>query len=329
MPDGAIACARLSSAVSVAATHAPMRMSQRELMDVFEDKVVVVTGSSRGIGQATAIEFAKLGAKVVSVARGVPHHIFPGTLGETESVIKGFGGEVISVEADLMDEVAIQKIYDETMNAFGRCDVLVNNAAASFLGPFLELSLKRLDIIWKVNARAPWPLSQLFLPQMLERGDGRIVNVSSGGGHVNYGDTSLAALQAPQKEAPRGMGVGQANLGATAYGTSKAALDRLTQGVAAEVAGRGVGINAIGVEARTPPNVHFLTDEETPHGELPEAPAQLITWLAAQPPELTGKILSQHELLEPLRAQGLIRPAAKPGDNPDLPSGSSGMLPKS
>lgn len=298
-------------------------------MAEFDGKVVVVTGSSRGIGQATAIEFARLGAKVVSVARGVPHHIFPGTLGETEEVIRGFGGEVVSVEADLMDEVAIQKIYDETMNAFGRCDILVNNAAASFLGSFLDLSLKRLDIIWKVNVRASWQLSQLFLPQMLERGDGRIVNVSSGGGHVNYGGSSLEDLQAPAKGAPRRMGVGQASLGATAYGTSKAALDRFTQGLASEVAGQGVGVNAIGVEARTPPNVHFLTDEETPEGELPEAPAQLITWLAAQPPELTGKILSQHELLGPLRAQGLVRPAAKPGDNPDLPSGSSGMLPKS
>ena len=295
---------------------------------MFEDKVVVVTGSSRGIGQATAIEFARLGAKVVSVARGVPHHIFPGTLGETEEVIKGFGGEVVSVEADLMDEVAIQKIYDEAMGAFGRCDILVNNAAASFLGSFLDLSLKRLDIIWKVNVRASWQLAQLVLPQMLERGDGRIVNVSSGGGHVNYGGTSLEELLSPSAKAPRGMGVGQANLGATAYGTSKAALDRFTQGLASEVAGRGVGVNAIGVEARTPPNVHFLTDEETPQGELPEAPAQLITWLAAQPPELTGKILSQHELLGPLRERGLIRPAARPGDNPDLPSGSSGMLPK-
>ncbi|MDP2013764.1 MAG: SDR family oxidoreductase [Actinomycetota bacterium] len=298
-------------------------------MAAFDDKVVVVTGSSRGIGQATAIEFARLGAKVVSVARGVPHHIFPGTLCETEEVIRDFGGEVISVEADLMDEVAIQKIYDETMNAFGRCDILVNNAAASFLGSFLDLSLKRLDIIWKVNVRASWQLSRLFLPQMLERADGRIVNVSSGGGHVNYGGSSLEVLQAPATGAPRRMGVGQASLGATAYGTSKAALDRFTQGLASEVAGQGVGVNAIGVEARTPPNVHFLTDEETPEGELPEAPAQLITWLAAQPPELTGKILSQHELLWPLRAQGLIRPAAKPGDNPDLPSGSSGMLPKS
>ena len=295
---------------------------------MFEDKVVVVTGSSRGIGQATAIEFARLGAKVVSVARGVPHHIFPGTLAETEQVIRGFGGEVVSVEADLMDEDAIKKIYDETMNAFGRCDVLVNNAAASFLGSFLDLSLKRLDIIWKVNVRASWQLSQLFLPQMLERQSGRIVNVSSGGGHVNYAGAHWEDLQAQATSTVRGMGVGQANLGATAYGTSKAALDRFTQGLASEVAGQGIAVNAIGVEARTPPNVHFLTDEETPQGELPEAPAQLITWLAAQPPELTGKILNQHELLGPLRELGLVRPAARPGDNPDLPSGSSGMLPK-
>ena len=300
----------------------------KELIAVFKDKVVVVTGSSRGIGQATAIEFARLGAKVVSVARGVPHHIFPGTLAETEQVIRGFGGEVVSVEADLMDEEAIKKIYDETMKAFGRCDVLVNNAAASFLGSFLDLSLKRLDIIWKVNVRASWQLSQLFLPQMLERQSGRIVNVSSGGGHVNYGGAHWKDLQSPATGTVRGMGVGQASLGATAYGTSKAALDRFTQGLASEVAGQGVAVNAIGVEARTPPNVHFLTDEETPQGELPEAPAQLITWLAAQPPELTGKILNQHELLGPLRELGLVRPAARPGDNPDLPSGSSGMLPK-
>lgn len=305
-----------------------MRSDPWELMAVFKDKVVVVTGSSRGIGQATAIEFARLGAKVVSVARGVPHHIFPGTLAETEQVIQGFGGDVVSVEADLMDEVAIQKIFDETMNTFGRCDVLVNNAAASFLGSFQDLSLKRLDIIWKVNVRAAWQLSQLFLPQMIERGSGRIVNVSSGGGHVNYEGARWEDLASPAPSAVRRMGVGQSSLGAIAYGTSKAALDRFTQGLAGEVAGQGIAVNALGVEARTPPNVHFITDEESPEGELPEAPAQLITWLAAQPAEVTGLILNQHELLGPLRELGLLRPAAKPGDNPDLPSGSSGMLPQ-
>ncbi|MDD2859000.1 MAG: SDR family NAD(P)-dependent oxidoreductase [Candidatus Nanopelagicales bacterium] len=305
-----------------------MLTDPEELIDVFQDKVVVVTGSSRGIGQATAIEFARLGAKVVSVARGVPHHIFPGTLDETEQVIRGFGGEVTSVQADLMEEADIQRIHDETMAAYGRCDILVNNAAASFLGSFLDLSLKRLDIIWKVNVRASWQLSQLFLPQMLERGYGRIVNVSSGAGHVDYSGASWADVQAPASDGVRRMGVGQASLGAIAYGTSKSALDRFTQGLAGEVAGQGVAVNAIGVEARTPPNVHFITDDESPQGELPEAPAQIITWLAAQPPELTGRILSQHVLLEPLRAAGLVRPAARPGDNPDLPSGSSGMLPK-
>lgn len=293
--------------------------------DTFRDQVVVVTGTSRGIGQAAAIEFARLGAKVVSVARGVPHHLFPGTLDETEQAVRAVGGEITTVNADLMEEHGTRRVFEEAMAAYGRCDVLVNNAAASFLGSFVELSLKRLDILWEINVRAPWQLCQLFLPQMIERRSGRIVNVTSGSGRIDYGGASWDDVVAPARDGGLRWSIGEAGLGLVAYGTSKAALDRMTQGLAAEVAEHGIAVNALGVNARTPPNVYFIPDID---GELPEAPAQVITWLAAQPPELTGRILAQEELLPHLRELGLVRPAAAPGDNPDLPSGSSGVLPR-
>jgi citronellol/citronellal dehydrogenase len=285
----------------------------------FKGKVAFVTGASRGIGEYIAYEFASLGADVAIMAKSTeasPHRVFEGTIESTAKRLEEYGVGVLAVQGDVSHEDDVQAAYDATMERFGRCDVLVNNAAVSYVGPFLELSTKRWQILLAVNVLGPVMLAKAFLPQMLERGDGRIINISSGGGRLEQNpegmDTSSGAAGAVMGEASfgeAGQGLGDSLL---AYGTSKAALNRFTVGLANEVRGKGVGVNALEVGAVTPAYRYNLPNADYSLNELPEAPAQLTTWLAAQPPTVTANIFEQGELLRELRASGVVRPKVDP-----------------
>jgi NAD(P)-dependent dehydrogenase (short-subunit alcohol dehydrogenase family) len=289
-----------------------------ETMD-FKDKVVFVTGASRGIGEYIAYEFASLGAHVAVMAKSTaeaPHKVFEGTIESTAENCRKYGVDALEVRGDVSHEDDVQAAYQATMDHFGRCDVLVNNAAVSYVGPFLELSAKRWNILLGVNVMGPVMLSRAFIPQMIERGEGRIVNISSGSGRL---DQDLARLDSASTEASAftgeaafgdaGQGLGDS---VTAYGTSKAALNRLTVGVAQELRGKGVAVNALGVSAVTPAFRYTLPNADFSWNELPEAPAQVTTWLASQPLEFTGRILEQDEIIGDLRAKGLVRPKVDP-----------------
>ena len=288
-------------------------------MATFEGKVVFVTGASRGIGEYIAYEFASLGADIALMAKSTttsPHRVFEGTIESTAERVRTYGVEALAVQGDVSHEDDVRRAREATLDRFGRCDILVNNAAVSYVGPFLELSNKRWQILLAVNVLGPVMLSKEFLPQMLERGDGRIINISSGSGRIDQDtsamDTSGGAAGEQFGEAAfgeAGQGLGDSLL---AYGTSKAALNRFTVGLAQEVRGKGVGVNALAVGAATPAYRFTLPNADYSKNELPEAPAQLTTWLAAQPPEFTGRLLDQSELLPELRANGIVRPKVDP-----------------
>jgi len=285
----------------------------------FTGKVVFVTGASRGIGEYTAYEFARLGANVAVMAKSgndSRHRVFEGTVDETAEKVESFGVKALAIRGDVSLEEDVAAAYDATMSAFGRCDVLVNNAAVSYVAPFLELTVKRWQILLNVNVLGPVMLSRVFLPQMIERGDGRIVNISSGAGRITEmapaNDTSSAETAGSMGVAQfgeAGQGLGDSLL---AYGTSKAALNRFTMGLAQEVRGKGIGVNALDVSAATPAYKYTLPNADFSTNEHSEAPAQLICWLASQPPEMTGQILNQGDLLPDLRAKGIIRPKVDP-----------------
>jgi NAD(P)-dependent dehydrogenase (short-subunit alcohol dehydrogenase family) len=285
----------------------------------FSGKVVFVTGASRGIGEYIAYEFASLGANVALMAKSssdAPHKVFEGTVESTSENCAKYGVEVLAVRGDVSHEDDVLAAYEATMAKFGRCDILVNNAAVSYIQPFLELSAKRWNILMGVNVLGPAMLSRAFIPQMIERGEGRVINISSGSGRLDLDTSRLdSAADTPNPftgtasfgEAGQSLGDSQ-----TAYGTSKAALNRLTVGLANEMRGRGIAVNALAVSAVTPAFRHNLPDADYSVSELPEAPAQVTTWLAGQPIEFTGQILDQDELIGDLRAQGLVRPKVDP-----------------
>jgi NAD(P)-dependent dehydrogenase (short-subunit alcohol dehydrogenase family) len=289
----------------------------------FKGKVVFVTGASRGIGEYIAYEFASLGADVAVMAKSSNesrHRIFGGTIEETAEKIESYGVKALAVKGDVSLESDVQAAYEATMAAFGRCDILVNNAAVSYVGPFLELSTKRWQILLNVNVLGPVMLAKAFLPQMLERGDGRIVNISSGSGRLQQNPEALAT-NLPGGGGEGGLVMGEASFGdagqglgdsVLAYGTSKAALNRFTVGLAQEFRGKGIGVNALGVSAVTPAYRYTLPNADYSTNELEEAPAQVTCWLASQSPDITGNIYEQSEIIGDLRAQGIVRPKIDP-----------------
>lgn len=279
--------------------------------------VAFVTGASRGIGKACAEELARRGADVVVMAKSTrdkPNRHFGGTIEETVEAIEAFGVDALAVEGDVALEADVNRARDLTFERFERCDILVNNAAVSYLAPFLELSVKRWDIVMAVNLRGPMLLCKAFLPQMAQRRSGHIINISSADGRQDVESTAAVAAAVGSRGDEASFGDAGVSLAAsaTAYGTSKAALNRFTLGVALEYVNSGVAINALEVSAVTDAVRLNLPHADYSLNELPEAPGQLVAWLAAQPATFTGKILQQAPLLAELRAAGVVRPKVNP-----------------
>ncbi|MEO6122450.1 MAG: SDR family NAD(P)-dependent oxidoreductase [Ilumatobacteraceae bacterium] len=201
-------------------------------MQRFAGRSAIVTGASRGIGAAIAERLAAEGANLVITARTLDHHDhLDGSLTETLDRCRRYGGSVEAVVADLGDPDSRSRIVPEALEHLdGRVDILINNAAAAIYQSMLDYPAKRRAISFEVNLFAPLELSQAVIPGMVERGHGWIVNVSSG--------TARPAAGPPFKTNGVAAKVGM-------YGTSKAALNRMTNALALELHGTGVRVNTI------------------------------------------------------------------------------------
>src|SRR5437870_7329896 len=140
--------------------------------DSFADKVVLVTGATSGIGHAVAVKFAEASARVVALGRD------QAALREVESAVKNAGGEPLTMTVDVTNSEQGQRAIDETINRFGRLDVLVNAAGHISTGSIENTSLAAWDAMMNVNLRAVFYLMQVVAPY-LEKTKGNIVNVSS------------------------------------------------------------------------------------------------------------------------------------------------------
>ena len=207
-------------------------MSSRGRNGRFAGRRVLVTGASRGIGAALAVELARQGADVAVSARTVDHHpTLPGTLKETAAAIEAAGRTAVIVEADLTDAEDRARVVPEAEAGLGgSLDVLVNNAAAAIYQPLADFPLKRRRMVFEVNVHAPLDLAQAVIPGMVARGEGWIVNLSSGSAENRPGP--------PFEESVMGSTL-------SVYGASKAALNRLTNGLAEELMGTGVRVNTV------------------------------------------------------------------------------------
>jgi len=234
----------------------------------FTGKIALVTGASRGVGRALAIALAEAGADVACAARATdaaPVKL-PGTIDETVREIQARGRRGVAIPTDLSRPGEPEAMVARALDAFGRLDILVNNAAITFDGD-LALPMKRWDLVMEVNLRAPLLAMRAALPAMKASGEGRILNISS------------AAAVLPI----RGMLV---------YGVSKAALERLTTGAAEELAPEGIAVNCLRIDVPIASEGFVYNTPGLDHSEWEptEVGAEAALWMLAQPPGHTGQV---------------------------------------
>lgn len=272
---------------------------------VLDGRVAIVTGASRGIGAAIARRLAAEGARVAIVARtatpeGSLHGSLAGSLAETAAAIEAAGGEALAICANLADPADRARIVPETVERFGRLDILVNNAAWARFVPIWEAQPRQVELALQMNVRAPLELSQQALPHMRANGEGWIVNISSA--------TADLPPPAPYREDDRYVAFNRDGH-ATLYGTGKAALDRMTAGWAVELMREAIAVNALApVGAVASEGALSIGNwDENDHLEPVEAMAEAALQLCHRPAsELSGRIARSlpllHELGVPVRA---------------------------
>ena len=252
-----------------------------------DGRVALVTGASRGIGQYIAERFAAEGAAVALVARTVTpgSSRLPGSLEEVVGRIRRRGGRVEAVPADLTVPEDVETLVERAEAALGPLDTLVNNAGVNFYGPALDVTPRRYGLMFQMMVHAPFRLCQLAIPGMVERGRGWVLNITS-----------------KQARHPAGPPYPDwAGDGSVPYGMCKAALDRLTTGLAAELHGTGVHINALGTSGLVMTPGVAVVSPHTPENAPVEdgacmAEAALVLCGAHGAP-VTGRIAYSSELL--------------------------------
>lgn len=243
------------------------------------DKVAVITGASRGIGRQIAIDFAKAGADVIVTARTSEKApaALPGTIEETARAVEAEGRRALALQVDVTQQDQIGAMAKTTLDAFGRCDILVNNAGISMPAPFHETPLKRWDLVMNVNLRGPVMCMQAFLPAMVERKYGCIINVSS----------FLAEVKLP---------------GMVSYSVSKIALEKLTDYAGGELKEHGIAVNALRIEKMIATEGWMYRNEGADFStwEKPEAASECALWLATRDPSYSGNVVTIDEVREQL-----------------------------
>jgi len=148
-------------------------------MNTLKNKTIIITGASRGIGRAIALRCAKEGANVAILAKTAEEHPkLPGTIHSVANEVKALGGQALPIQIDLRDAEDIQVAIQQVVATFGGIDALVNNAGVLNISDTLNTPIKRFDLMFNVNSRAPFFVAQACIPYLRQAQNPHIINVS-------------------------------------------------------------------------------------------------------------------------------------------------------
>lgn len=240
------------------------------------DRVVIVTGSSRGIGKGLALGLADQGARVVCAARSLNASVdgIGGTVTDTVAAITAAGGTALAVQCDIGNEDDITRLVDETVGAYGRVDSLINNAMTPTHALFAESTVDDWDASMRVNVRSLFLFAKAVVPHMEKQGGGSMVNISSGG-----------AAHETQPFMPPGYMI---------YVVAKAALERFSSALAPELAPMGITINSLrpGAVKTEKTEEEFGPEHDWTGWTEPADVVPAVSFLAAQiGTDFTGRVL--------------------------------------
>lgn len=234
------------------------------------EKIALVTGASRGIGKAIAMELAKRGATVIVNYSGSEEKAQ-----QTVSEIKKNGGEAVAVKCDVADFAACEKLAKDVIGRYGRLDILVNNAGITRDGLIMKMSEQDFDSVMDTNLKGTYNMIRHFSRWFLKQKSGRIINIASVSGVIGN--------------------AGQAN-----YSASKAGVIGLTRAVARELSGRGICINAVAPGFIDTDMTRQMSEDSKkgieamiPMGHMgkPEDVARLVGFLADEAEYITGQVI--------------------------------------
>lgn len=280
---------------------------RRSVRDVGNRPVAMVTGASRGIGRATAIALARRGYDLVLTARDAAGGArwmgssvsdvdvgvaLPGTVAETAAATAGTGAEVLAVSLDLTDRATVAAAAEAALDHFGRVDVVVSNAI--YQGPgltdrFGQAPIELMERALLATALAPVVLFDRLVPLMAERGDGVVINVTSGAATLN-----------PRPGAPWGLG----------YAMAKGAAHRIPGVLHAEVGDRGVRCYNLN-PGHVVTEIAMLREREhgvEARGQSPWIPATAIEWLVCHPAQAAALAGQEVVAASLVREHGLTVP---------------------
>lgn len=252
---------------------------------LFENKTIIITGGSRGIGKAIALRLAAEGANIVIAAKSVEEDPrLGGTIHSTAAEVEALGGKALAVQCDIRNEEQVNEVVNRTIEKFGGIDALINNASAIYLTNFEKTERKRYDLMQEINVKGSYFMSQACIPHLKKSTNGHIINLSP-----------------PINLHPRWLG------GHTAYTISKYGMTMVALGLSADLKKAGVAANTLWPKttiATAAVNNLLGGDALMKMSRKPEIMADSVFYILQKPAaSYTGQCLIDEEVLA---AEGII-----------------------